>query len=186
MPSIKTKFLMIERVMTFVFRAMDTFEAVKRGYALAKTNQPIAKVTLQKKKKLNKITLSKRIKTVPSGKKIKSILASQMLVNLKASKMKPITKKVEIEGKKSLAWVVWALGVAEKTKLQKGISVHDVSSFLYHAAEIEVYPINVSRMVHDHSNFIMQVSQEKKTKRYLLTESGKKLANELKLIDVEF
>ncbi|MDA0713377.1 MAG: hypothetical protein O2897_05275 [bacterium] len=184
MPSIKTKFLMIEKVMTFVFRAMDTFEAVKRGYAKAKEANPTVKVAPKKKKTLDRITVTKKIKTVPSGKKIKSILASQMLVNLKASNMKPITKKVEIDGKKSLAWVVWALGVAEKTKLQKGISVHDVSSFLYHAAEIEIYPINVSRMVHDHSNFIMQVSQEKKTKRYLLTESGKKMAQELKLIDV--
>ena len=79
----------------------------------------------------------------------------------------------DASGKKSLAWVLWALKTAG-SEYTDGISVHDVSALVYRAAQVELYPINVSRVVHNHTKYIRQVSQEKKTKRYLLTEEGQK------------
>ncbi len=160
-----------------------------------KTKTPAVPVKSEPKKKarksseaplkpLERVTVTKKMSSVRSGKKISSTFAAQMLTELKNKKMKVVSEAAEINGKKSLAWVVWALGVADKTKMQEGISIHDVSSLLYHAAKIEIYPINVSRMVHDNDQYIRQVSQDKKTKRYLLTDEGRALVSALPLADL--
>ena len=160
-----------------------------------KTKTPAVSVKGEPKKKarksseaplkpLERVTVTKKMSSVRSGKKISSTFAAQMLTELKNKKMKVVSEAAEINGKKSLAWVVWALGVADKTKMQEGISIHDVSSLLYHAAKIEIYPINVSRMVHDNVQYIRQVSQDKKTKRYLLTDAGRALVPALPLADL--
>jgi hypothetical protein len=200
----KKKLGIIEKVMSFVYQSIDYFDAsIKSKNKNSETEKSVnpvlseppavvfkknakAKTSLRKSSKkiskpLTKVTTTKKMISVRSGKKISSLLAEQMLAELRNKKMGVVSESAEINGKKSLAWVVWALDVADKAKLQEGISIHDVSSLLYHAAQIEIYPINVSRMVHDNSQYIRQVSQDKKTKRYLLTEEGKKRVATLSL-----
>lgn len=94
-----------------------------------------------------------------------------------------IPAEENVTGKKSLAWVLWALKTADDAEYKDGISVHDVSALVYQAAKVELYPINVSRVVHNHTQYIQQVSQEKKTKRYLLTDAGLKELAKLGLVD---
>ncbi len=205
----KKNLMIIEKIMGLVYRVIDSFAASKKRKnkkqeeekntvsvsavksepvvlaKVAKTKiieKSISKASKTPAKPLEKVTVTKKRSSVRSGKKISSTFASQMLTELKSQQMGVVSEAAVINGKKSLAWVVWALGIAEKTKMQEGISVHDVSSLLYHAAQIEIYPINVSRMVHDNSQYIRQVSQDKKTKRYLLTDEGKKLVPALPLV----
>lgn len=97
--------------------------------------------------------------------------------------LKVIHEDAEVAGKKSLAWVMWAFKNAAEAEYQDGISVHDVSALVYRAAKVELYPINVSRVVHNHTDYIRQVSQDKKTKRYLLTEVGMAEVAKLALVD---
>ncbi len=193
----KKKFMIIEKLMGIVYRAIDSFAASKKSEkakagkdaapvssespAVVLTKTPTRKRSEKASKPLAKVTVTKKKTSVRSGKKISSPFATQMLTEIKNKKMEVVSEAAEINGKKSLAWVVWALGIADETQMQEGISIHDISSLLYHAAKIEIYPINVSRMVHDNNQYIRQVSQDKKTKRYLLTEEGKKLVSVLPL-----
>jgi hypothetical protein len=73
---------------------------------------------------------------------------------------------------------VWALGHAERASIKEGISVHDVSALLYKACKIDLYPINISRVVHSNEVLVRQAGQEKRTKTYLLTPTGAKIFKE--------
>jgi hypothetical protein len=151
------------------------------------TAQKATKAKLEEpkpKSSLKRATVTKPLDTARSGKKIQSNRATQIIDFLKTQNLRVVDENAEVAGKKSLAWVMWALSVADQTQMQDGISVHDVSALLYHAAQIEIYPINVSRMVHDHTQYIRQASQEKRTKRYLLTDEGRKLVLELPLSEL--
>jgi hypothetical protein len=139
--------------------------------ALSKKTVKEAKVEAQTSPKSRKSS----IKPV---KEIKSIRAERILELIKKDAARMVKKADTLEGKKSLAHLVWALGHAERAKMAEGISVHDVSSLLYKAAKIELYPINISRVVHSHANLVRQVSQEKRSKTYLLTENGERVFKE--------
>lgn len=119
-----------------------------------------------------------RKSSIRSAKEIHSKDADAILTLLKKDKVRMIKKNDELNGKKSLAYLVWALGHAQRAKLQEGISVHDVSSLLYRAGKIELYPINISRVVHSHVDLVRQVNQDKRTKTYLLTDLGEKTFKE--------
>jgi len=187
--------MLIERALGVIFKAIDVIDSLKRVV------QPIVDVVLNKKESTgpswegdmadvagastspkSNITLEKKpastvvakksTRKVTSKRLIESPRAEKILANIKVNKLKLIKKGEKIGGKPSLAGLVWALSHAEKSQIDEGISVHDISALLYKAAKIEMYPINISRMVHDNQSLIRQVSQEKRTKRYLLTSKG--------------
>ncbi len=125
----------------------------------------------------------KDVKISKSFEPIHSERADKIYDHLGQHALKVIHEDSEVAGKKSLAWVMWAFKNAAEADYQDGISVHDVSALVYKAAKVELYPINVSRVVHNHTDYIRQVSQDRKTKRYLLTEEGHKEVAKLALID---
>lgn len=104
---------------------------------------------------------------------IDSKRADIILKMIKTNQSTVVKKTDAIEGKKSLAYLVWALGHAENAHLSEGISVHDVSALLYRASNIELYPINISRVVYGNKTLIRQVGRQKRTKTYLLSDEGK-------------
>lgn len=125
----------------------------------------------------------KDVKIAKSFEPVRSERAEHIYSRLSQNPLKTVHDDVETAGKKSLAWVLWAFKKAADAEYQDGISVHDVSALVYQAAKVELYPINVSRVVHKHTNYIQQVSQDKKTKRYLLTDAGLKELAKLGLVD---
>lgn len=132
----------------------------------------------------SKIVVKKERKSsIKPAKEIGSQKAGQILEMLKKDGSRLVKKNDMLESKKSLAYLVWALGHAERANLADGISVHDVSSLLYQSCKIELYPINVSRVVYGNTSLIKQVGQEKRTKTYLLTPQGQALFKEKFLQD---
>lgn len=116
--------------------------------------------------------------SIRPAKEIVSPQAEKILQSLKKTKARLVKNTDELEGKKSLAYLVWALGHAERAKIKEGISVHDVSALLYRACKIELYPINISRVVHGNQSIVRQINQDKQSKTYLLTELGEKTFKE--------
>lgn len=87
-------------------------------------------------------------------------------------------KSDELNAKKSLSCLIWALGQAEHAQISQGISVHDVSALLYKAHNINLYPINISRVVHSNELLVKQAGQANRTKTYVLTDEGLRVFNE--------
>ena len=87
-------------------------------------------------------------------------------------------KSDELNAKKSLSCLIWALGQAELAQVSQGISVHDVSALLYKAHNINLYPINISRVVHSNEVLVKQAGQDNRTKTYVLTTEGLRVFNE--------
>lgn len=140
----------MKRLLKFVFKSF---------YQATPTEKPV-------ETKLKDVKISKSFEPIYSER------ADQIYNRLYPNNLKLMHHDAELDGKKSLAWILWAFKAAQDASVHDGISVHDVSALVYQVARVELYPINVSRMVHGHSHYIQQVSQEKKTKRYLLTEAG--------------
>jgi hypothetical protein len=125
-----------------------------------------------------KTELKERSSSIKPAKEISSKRADIVLNKLKADAARLVKKSDVIEGKKSLAYLVWALGHAERADLVEGISIHDVSALLYRACNIELYPINISRVIFGNAVLVRQISQEKRRKTYLLTPEGHALFKE--------
>lgn len=122
--------------------------------------------------------VQKRKSSVKPAKEISSFKAEIILKHLKTSSHRIAKKSDSIQGKKSLAYLIWALGHAERCQITEGISIHDVSALLYRACKIELYPINISRVVYGNTALVRQVSQDRRTKTYLLTPEGLELFND--------
>jgi len=84
-----------------------------------------------------------------------------------------------LESQKSLGQVVWSLGMAQKAKIAEGISPHDMSCLLAKTADLKLYPITASKVIHNNTDLISLKSQEKKTKRYVLTPKGRQAFKKL-------
>ncbi len=119
-----------------------------------------------------------RKSSIRPAKEIGSSKADIVLKALKDSGARLVDKHESINGKMSLAYLVWALGHAERAGIAEGISVHDVCALLYRACKIELYPINVSRVVYGNALLVHQVGQQGRTKNYLLTKEGMTLFQE--------
>jgi hypothetical protein len=124
--------------------------------------------------------LAKKIRksSIKPAKEIGSLRAEVILERIRNNNVRLVEKHESIDGKKSLAFLVWALGQAELAELAEGISIHDISSLLYRACNIELYPINISRVVFSNPSLVQQAGQENRTKTYLLTPKGKALFRE--------
>lgn len=119
---------------------------------------------------------SKKKQPVLKGRMIKSERSEKILELLKKNSKnnKSYDSKQILKNQKSLGQVMWSLSMAQKAKINEGISPHDMSSLLEKTAELKLYPINISRTIYKHQDLIALKSQEKKTKRYALTPKGKR------------
>lgn len=113
-----------------------------------------------------------RKSSIKPAKEIGSTKADIILKKISEDKARLVKRNDSLDGKTSLAYLVWALGHAKRASISEGVSVHDVSALLYRACNIELYPINISRVVYGNANLVRQVSQQKRTKTYLLTPEG--------------
>lgn len=150
----------------------------KSGFETKTAAPPRAKRPYNRKVATEVKVKKERKSSIRPANEIKSDNASIILASLKNDSAHLVKKSDSLNGKKSLAYLIWALGHAERAKIKDGISVHDVSALLYQANKIELYPINISRVVHSNSELIRQVNQSKRTKTYLLTAEGKRTFTE--------
>lgn len=146
---------------------------------LSKMGQPVRPKKAQKSSKRSVKTEIKksqkpRKSSIKPVKELSSPMADKILEMLKVDSCRLVGASDEIEGKKSLAYLLWALGHAERANIAQGISVHDVSALLYRACQIELYPINISRVVYQ-TPLVEQVNKEGRTKTYLLSSKGQEL-----------
>lgn len=173
-----------ESVKTYVRTVKDVAKVLVEKQLQRVANAGESRRTSSKSRSMgtgNKSTMTvkkERKSSIKPAKEIGSQKALQILETLKTDSCRLVKKNDTIDGKKSLAYLVWALGHAERAKLTDGISVHDVTALLYQSCKIELYPINVSRVVYGNSLLIKQVGQEKRTKTYLLTPEGQALFKE--------
>lgn len=182
----------------FVFRTLDTLEdakskldkvmgrTVKLPYSWSISKKEKQSVVVSKQaSQSNSIYLADRVYTSgvtteklirkvkpKSGKAFKSLRAEKVQKTVKQKDTKILVKGATISGKKTVAQVVWALGHANKAGVKEGLSLHDMSSLLDASAGVKLYPVNVSRVVHHNNDLIKLSSQEKRTKRYALTDAG--------------
>lgn len=124
-----------------------------------------------------KKVLKTRKSSIRQAKEIRSDRAETIFSLLK-DEATFMSKNEELNAKKSLACLIWALGQAERAQVSQGISVHDVSALLYKAHNINLYPINISRVVHSNEVLVRQAGQANRTKTYVLTDQGMKMFNE--------
>lgn len=119
-----------------------------------------------------------RKSSIKPAKEIKSEKSDQIIEKLNASSHKKLRDNDEILGKKSLAYLVWALGHAKLAEVNDGLSVHDVSALLYQSSKIQLYPINISRVLKGNAELVSLVSSKEKTKTYLLSPKGEQIFSE--------
>jgi len=144
-----------------------------------KTPRRAQSVSLPKGKLSNKNRMNEpkkvRKSSIKPAKEIGSLRADLILQKLEEDNRRRVSIHDTIDGKKSLAYLIWALGHAQEAEITQGISIHDVSALLYRACQIELYPINVSRVVYKNPALVRRAGQEKRTKTYLLTSEGQDL-----------
>lgn len=117
-------------------------------------------------------TRKPRRTSIRAAKEIGSAKAEAILQLIQADGSRLVTRHDAVSGKTSLAYLIWALGHAERAQLSSGLSVHDVSALLYKACNIELYPINISRIIYGNRSLVNQDSQQKRAKTYVLTSEG--------------
>jgi hypothetical protein len=163
--------------------AIQLIEQRLNRYKSASENLRKASVHKQtnyaKEKITRKYTIKKaRKSSIRQAKEINSERAETILSMLQQEHKVHAKDNTELSAKRSLDCLIWALGQATRAELNNGISVHDVSALLYKAHNINLYPINISRVVHSNESLVKQSSQASRTKTYLLTDAGMRVFNE--------
>lgn len=144
------------------------------------TNDKSKKTTRAHKEKVAKAEKKKtpqkkktRKSSIRPAKEIKSDRAEEIL-----SLINKQDQQNPLDDKKSLDCLIWALGQAARAQFSDGMSVHDVSALLYRAYNINLYPINISRVLHSNENLIQKASPDSNIKTYILTDAGMQVFNE--------
>lgn len=84
-----------------------------------------------------------------------------------------LAEDAELDGKKTLARVLWAVSVAEAAGSEQGLTAADVSALLSTVAGIEVFATNVARTFRDESALFVETSPDGRSKRYTITAAGR-------------
>lgn len=114
-----------------------------------------------------------------SGKDFDSPRARAIVEKLRSDGVGVITEDAQLDGKKVLARVLWALSAADKAGSELGLTAADASALLHLAAGVEVFATNVARTCRDETELIEESEQDGRSKRYKLTPAGKTAAAKL-------
>jgi hypothetical protein len=114
-----------------------------------------------------------------SGKDFDSPRATAIHEHLSAEGTGIITEEADLDGKKVLARVIWALSAADAAGSELGLTTADTSALLHLAADMEVFSTNIGRACRDHSDLIEETEPDGRSKRYRLTAQGRKRAQDI-------
>jgi hypothetical protein len=84
-----------------------------------------------------------------------------------------IAEDAELDGKKTLARVLWAVAMAEAAGSEQGLTAADTSALLSSSAGVEVFATNVARTFRDESELFKETSPDGRSKRYTVTVAGR-------------
>jgi hypothetical protein len=108
-----------------------------------------------------------------SGKDFDSPRARAVEAFLTQSGGSILAEDAELDGKKTLARVLWAVSVAESAGSEQGLTAADVSALLSTVAGVEVFATNVARTFRDESELFVETSPDGRSKRYTITAAGR-------------
>jgi len=108
-----------------------------------------------------------------SGKDFDSPRARAVEASLKERGAPILAEDAELDGKKTLARVLWAVAVAESAGSEQGLTAADVSALLSSVAGVEVFATNVARTFRDESELFVETTPDGRSKRYTITAAGR-------------
>lgn len=114
------------------------------------------------------------------GKDLDSVRATEIAAWLAAHPQPVVTEAAALDGKRTVARLVWAVSVAQQAGHVDGLTAADTSALLSSVAHVEVFATNVARAFRDEQALFVETSVDGRSKRYALTAAGKK-----RLADVE-
>jgi hypothetical protein len=108
------------------------------------------------------------------------VRATEIAAWLAAHPQPVVTEAAALDGKRTVARLVWAVSVAQQAGHVDGLTAADTSALLSSVAHVEVFATNVARAFRDEQALFVETSVDGRSKRYALTAAGKK-----RLADVE-
>lgn len=114
------------------------------------------------------------------GKDLDSARANEIAAWLVAHPQPVVTEAAAVDGKRTVARLLWAVSVAQAAGHDDGLTAADTSALLSSVAHVEVFATNVARAFRDERALFVETNVDGRSKRYALTLEGKK-----RLADVE-
>ena len=91
-----------------------------------------------------------------------------------------LAEDAELDGKRTLARVLWAVGCAEQAGSEQGLTAADACALLSTAAGMEVFSTNVARVFRDEPGLFAETAPDGRSRRYRLTDLGRVRWTEVK------
>jgi hypothetical protein len=114
-----------------------------------------------------------------SGKDFDSPRARAVEAWLKEHSSAVIAEDAALDGKRTLARVLWAVAMAENAGSEQGLTAADTSALLSSSAGVEVFATNVARTFRDEADLFVETSPDGRSKRYTVTAAGRARLAEL-------
>jgi len=108
-----------------------------------------------------------------SGRDLESPRARAIETWLKEQGRPLVADDAALDGKRTLARVLWAVACAEDAGSEQGLTAADASALLSSAAGVEVFTTNVGRTFRDESALFVETIPDGRSKRYKLTAVGR-------------
>jgi hypothetical protein len=90
-----------------------------------------------------------------------------------------VSVDADLDGKKTLARVLWAMIMADDAKIEHGLTAADASALLSTVAGVEVFATNVARTFRDEADLFQETTPDGRSKRYTVTAAGRARAVEI-------
>ncbi len=145
----------------------------------AKASASAAKPKKQKEPSTTPVAASRKGSVDRSGKDFDSARARAVASWLVENKRPMLGEGATLDGKKTLARVLWAVAAAEDAGSEQGLTAADTSALLSIAAGLEVFATNVGRAFRDESALFRETVPDGRSKRYTLTKAGRARVAEL-------
>ena len=117
-----------------------------------------------------------------SGKDFDSPRARAIATWLKDNGAAVVTEDAAVDGKRTVARVLWAVAAAESAGSEQGLTAADTSALLSMATGLEVFATNVARAFRDESDLFVETSPDGRSKRYTLTAAGRARVAEIETV----
>ncbi len=115
------------------------------------------------------------------GKDLDSARAREVAAFIEKSGSRIIDEEAALDGKRTLARVLWAVAIAEQSGSSAGLTAVDASALLSTVANVEVFSTNVARAFRDEHALFTETTPDGRSKRYTLTAAGRARLGEVTL-----
>jgi hypothetical protein len=108
------------------------------------------------------------------GKDLDSARANEIAAWLASHPLPVVTEDAAVDGKRTVARLLWAVSVAQQAGHDDGLTAADTSALLSSVAHVEVFATNVARAFRDERALFVETNVDGRSKRYALTAAGTK------------